>query len=171
VAVEGETQEKKVLAQRRAAKRATANQEEESKMTKAKVIDLASLDTVKGSNEGFDVKIYRPDTLVDLGIIINVLGKDSDEFQKVSRAQSKKRLAKMTKGGFRVQNMTLPPDEIEADGIDLLVACTKSWSGIVIEGKETEFSHDNAIMVYTRFPWIKEQVDIAIGDRANFIKA
>ena len=140
-------------------------------MTKAKVIDLASLDTVKGSNEGFDVKIYDPGTLVDLGITINVLGKDSDEFQKVSRSQSKKRLAKLTKGGFRAQNMTPPPEEMEADGIELLAKCTKSWKGIVLGGKEIDFSHDNATMIYTRFPWIKEQVDIAVGDRANFIKA
>jgi hypothetical protein len=140
-------------------------------MTKAKVIDLAAIDTVKGSNEGFDVKIYHPGTMVDLGIIINVLGKDSDEFQRISRAQSKKRMAKMTKGGFRVQNMTPPPEEIEADGIELLAKCTRSWSGVVIDNAEIEFSYDNALMIYERFPWIKEQVDAAVGDRANFIKS
>jgi len=140
-------------------------------MDNAKVIDLAEIDTVKGSNEGFDVNIYHPGTMVDLGIIINVLGKDSDEFQKVSRAQSKKRMAKMTKGGFRVQNMTPPPEEIEADGMELLARCTKSWSGVIVEGKEIEFSYKNALMIYGRFPWIKEQVDTAIGDRANFIKS
>ena len=140
-------------------------------MTKAKVIDLAAIDTVKGSNEGFDVKIYHPGTMVNLGIIINVLGKDSDEFQKISRAQSKKRMAKMTKGGFRVQNMTPPPEEIEADGLELLAKCTKHWSGVVIDSKEIEFSYDNVLMIYERFPWIKEQIDTAIGDRANFIKS
>jgi hypothetical protein len=140
-------------------------------MAKTKVIDLSTIDTVKGSNEGFDVKIYHPGSLVDLGIIINVLGKDSDEFQKVSRAQQKKRMAKMTKGGFRVQNLTPAPEEVEQDGLELLAKCTRSWSGVVIEGKDIEFSYDNAVMVYERFPWIKEQVDTAIGDRANFIKS
>ena len=145
-------------------------------MTKAKMIDLASMDTVKGSNEGFDVKIYHPGTLVDLGIVINVLGKDSDEFQKVSRSQSKKRMAKMTKGGFRAQSMTPPPEEIEADGLDLLAKCTKSWkqgdkNAITLDGKELEFSYGAAVVIYTRFPWMKEQIDIAVGDRANFIKA
>ena len=140
-------------------------------MTKAKVIDLMAIDTVKGSNEGFDIKIYHPGTMVDLGITINVLGKDSDEFQKISRAQSKKRMAKMNRGGFRVQNMIPPPEEIEADGLELLAKCTKFWSGVVIDNKEIEFSYDNALMVYERFPWVKEQVDTAIGDRANFIKS
>jgi len=136
---------------------------------KAKKIDLASIDTVKGSNKGFDVNIYHPGTMVDLGITINVLGKDSDEFQKVSWAQQKKRMAKMTKGGFRVQSLTPAPEEVEQDGLKLLAKCTRSWSGVVIDSKDVEFSTDNAVMVYERFPWIKEQVDTAIGDRANFI--
>lgn len=136
-----------------------------------KTIDLSKIDTVKGSNEGFDIQIYHPGTMVDIGIVINVLGKDSDEFQKVSRSQSKKRMAKMTKGGFRSQNLTPPPEEIEQDGLELLAKCTKTWSGIVVGGKNIECSYENALMIYERFPWIKEQVDTAIGDRANFIKS
>jgi hypothetical protein len=137
---------------------------------KVKAVDLASIDTVKGANDGFDVQIYHPGTMIDLGITINVLGKDSDEFQKVSRAQNKKRMAKMTKGGFRAQNLTPAPEEVERDGLELLAKCTRSWSGVVIDGKDVEFNSANVIMVYERFPWIKEQVDTAIGDRANFIK-
>jgi len=133
-------------------------------------MDLSSIDTVKGANEGFDVRIYHPGTNVDLDIIINVLGKDSDEFQKVSRTQSKKRMAKLSKGGFRATN-SVPVEEIESDGLQLLAACTKAWSGIMIDGKEVLCNLDNAVMVYERFPWIKEQIDSAIGDRANFIKS
>jgi hypothetical protein len=136
-----------------------------------KQIDLSSIDTVKGSNEGFDVRIYHPGTNEDMDITIRVLGKDSDEFQKVSRAQSKKRMAKMTKGGFRNPNTAVPVEEVEQDGIQLLAACTKGWSGVIVEGKEVPFSTDNAVMIYERFPWIKEQIDTAIGDRANFIKS
>lgn len=134
------------------------------------MFDLASLDTVKGSNEGFDVQIYNPATNEDLGIVITVLGKDSDEFQKVGRAQQKKRMARLNKGGFRT-GAILNPEEIEQDGIELLAACTKGWIGVVLEGKEIECNADNAVMLYKRFPWIKEQIDVAVGDRANFIKA
>ena len=137
---------------------------------KKKVIDLSAIDTVKGSNEGFDVRIYHPGTNEDLDITISVLGKDSDLFQKVSRAQNKKRMAKMQKGGFR-NTTSIPLEEIESDGVDLLASCTTGWAAVVIDSKEIDFSKDNAVMVYERFPWIKEQVDTAIGDRANFIKA
>lgn len=133
-------------------------------------VDLAAIDTVKGANEGFSVRIYHPGTNEDLDITINVLGKDSDEFQKVSRAQSKKRMAKMQKGGFR-STTAIPVEEIEADGIQLLAACTKTWAGVVMDGKTIDCTADNAVMIYERFPWIKEQIDTAIGDRANFIKS
>lgn len=133
-------------------------------------IDLSKIDTVKGSNEGFDVQIYHPGTNEDLGITIHVLGKDSDEFIKVSRAQSKKRLAKMSKGGFR-NTSPVPVEEIDQDSLVLLAACTKSWKGVIVEGKAIECTPDNVVMIYERFPWIREQVDTAIGDRANFIKS
>lgn len=143
-------------------------------MKKKEGFDLNSIDTVKGSNEGFDVQIYHPGTNEDLGITITILGKDSDEFQKVSRAQSKRRIQKMSKGGFR--NMNTPLEEIEADALDLLASCTKGWKQdnkptITMDGKEVAFSRENAVMLYERFPWIKEQVDTAMGDRANFIRS
>jgi hypothetical protein len=145
------------------------------KVTK-KVIDLSTMDTVAGSNEGFDVQIFHPGTNEDLDIVINVLGKDSDEFLKTSRAQQKRRLGKIGKGGFRAAQSQVSPEEMEADGITLLAACTKSWrqgekATLTLEGKELPCTKENAIMVYERFPWIKEQVDIAMGDRANFLKS
>lgn len=143
-------------------------------MKKKEGFDLNSIDTVKGSNEGFDVQIYHPGTNEDLGITITILGKDSDEFQKVSRAQSKKRIQKMSKGGFR--NTNVPLEEIESDSIDLLASCTRGWKQddkltITVDGKEIACSKENAGMLYERFPWIKEQVDTAMGDRANFIRS
>lgn len=132
------------------------------------VVDLSSIDTVKGANEGFDVQIYHPGTNEDLGISITVLGKDSDEFQKISRQHSKKRMAKITKGGFR--GATIPLEEIEQDALELLAAVTKAWKNVVVDGNDLPFTKENAVAIYERFPWIKEQVDVAIGDRSNFIK-
>lgn len=134
-------------------------------------LDLNSIDTVAGSNDGFDVRLYHPGTHEDLDIIITVLGKDSDEFNKVTRAQSKKRMAKMSKNGFRSNMTSIPIEEVEQDNITLLAACTKQWIGVVLEGKELECTQANAYMIYDKFPWIREQIDTAIGDRANFIRS
>lgn len=138
--------------------------------------DLASTDTVKGANRGFDVTLYHPGTQKDLDIVITILGKDSDEFQKVSKAQQKRRMSKFSKGGFRPNvAFQAAAEELEADNIVLLASCTLGWkqgekNTITIDGAEIAFSRDNAEMVYERFPWIREQIDTAMGDRANFIK-
>lgn len=135
------------------------------------MIDLGSLDTARSANEGFDVQLYHPVTNVDLGITIKILGKDSDTFRKISHAQAKKRMDRFSKGGFRNTGFIQSPEEIEQNGIELLAACTVGWDGIILDGKPLDFSKDNAKELYTRFPWIKEQIDVAVGDRANFIKA
>jgi len=143
--------------------------------------DLSSLDTVKGSNEGFDVNLYNPSTNEDIGIIVTVLGKDSDVFNKISKQQNKKRMDRLSKNGFRAGKVASPSqDEVEADNIELLASCSTGWKtvdgkdskdSIPIDKKDLPFSIENAKAVYARFPWIKEQIDVAIGDRANFIKA
>ncbi len=145
-------------------------------MAKKKEFNLGSLYTKDAANEGFDVQIFDAQTHEDLGLVIRVLGKDSDEFQKVRRNQEKKRLAKMQKGGFR-NTTQVQIEEIEQDAIALLAACTKSWKfqgkntipGP--DGKEMELTLDNAILFYTESPSAREQVDTAIGDRSNFIKS
>ncbi len=131
-----------------------------------KVLDLAELDTTKAANAGFDVSLYHPATNADLGITIRVLGKDSDEFRRISNAQNKRRLDRMQRGGFRVSMPS--PEEMEQNAIELLASCTVGWTGVVLEKKPLPFSKENAKMLYTRVPWIREQVDAAIGDRANF---
>lgn len=130
--------------------------------------DLSALDTAKAANAGFNVDLYHPANNADLGIKIRVLGKDSDEFRRVSNAQNKRRMDRMQRGGFR--NTTPSPEELEQNGIELLAACTLGWTGVIVDGQPLAFSRDNVKMLYGRFPWIKEQVDAAIGDRANFIQ-
>lgn len=133
------------------------------------VTDLSTIDTVKDANNGVDVQLYHPGNNLDLGITIKVLGRDSDLFRKISAQQNRKRIEKMSKGGqFKLTRLS--PEEVENDAIMLLSACTMGWSNVVVDGAELEFSRENAAMLYTRFPWIKEQVDAAVGDRALFTK-
>jgi hypothetical protein len=137
---------------------------------------LAELYTIDGANEGFDVNICKPGSNIKTGLIINVLGKDSDEFQKVSRAQNKKRMSKIGRGGFRGLGSMASPEEIDRDSIELLARCTKSWtfngknSIPGPDGNELDFNFDNVVLFYTASPDAREQVDTEMGDRANFIK-
>lgn len=127
------------------------------------MIDLSELDTKAAANAGTSITLRHPFTNDDLDITINVLGRDSDAFNKIQSAQNKKRFERMQKN----KKGTLL-DDLDESGIALLAACTTGWTNVQLNGSILDFSEDNARMVYERFPWIREQIDSAIGDRANF---
>lgn len=146
-------------------------------------MDLKEFDVVKGANEGFELALVNPKTQAEVGLRVTVLGKDSDVFRRLSTEQNRRRLAKMTKGGV-MRFGAVPPEELETDAVDLLAACTVSWMEVptaaqdaglpkdtwLVNGEELPCTRANAVAVYTQFPWLREQVEAAIGDRANFIK-
>ena len=70
--------------------------------------------------------------------------------------------------GFR--NRALDPEKFEAEGIEVLAACTLGWKGVVVDGAPLPCSRDNAIMLYTRFPWLREQVDQFVSDRSVYLQ-
>jgi len=151
-----------------------------------KVTDLSTIDTVKGADEGFDVQIYNPKTREDMGMIIHVIGEDSDEYKKGVYNQARKQQARMSKGGFRSVNWLPSPEETDQNALNLLVLATKGWRTLAIKndegnivepekntifafGKELEFTQENVLRVYG-IPAVRDQVAIAVTDRANFIK-
>jgi hypothetical protein len=145
-------------------------------------MDLKKLDTVTGSNAGFELQLYDPATLMPLGIFIEVLGQDGAEFRRVQSEQNKQRIAKMTKSGvFRAGAATA--GEMEADMIEVLAACTKAWRDeteeakaagtydkITVGGEMFTCTRAAAAKLYTDYPWIREQVAAAVTDRANFLR-
>jgi len=146
--------------------------------------DLRAVDT----SGIFEVDIYDPETLLYTGIFFSVLGQDSEKFQKKKRAQEKKRLARISKGGFR--GASLPSaEEVEQDNIELLAECVVAWgkragkdgtpakNTINLYDVEMPCTLENVTAVFNgikapgEYNYIKEQIDKAMGDRANFIKA
>jgi hypothetical protein len=132
-------------------------------------MDLKKVDFVDGANSGFTLVVFDPATMVDTDISITVLGRDSDIYRQLAANQSRKRLGKMAKAG-RVTAGTMSLDEFENDAMELLVACTTAWENISIDGVPVEYSKESARRVYKEYPFIKEQVEAAITDRANFSK-
>ena len=92
-------------------------------------------------------------------ITITLLGKDSDAFKKRQNEIDNRRYA----AGARLK---LTAEALKADSVSLLAKCTVGWSGIT-----EECTYDNAVKLYSKVGEIREQVDVFIGDRANFSKA
>lgn len=120
--------------------------------------------------------VVSPHTTVDVlhplkgqpcGIRVKVASLDSPEVRAVEREQHARRLQRVSAGA----PTKLSLDELEADGLELLVRATMGWEGVVENGATVECTPDNVRRVYTAHPWLRRQVDAALADRSRFIKA
>ena len=125
----------------------------------AQVVNWWEMDTVKMCEEGAYLQPEMPNG--DLAPFkIKLIGKDSKAYgAKIRRVYEKTRNKK--KG--------LNAAEIEIERMAIAVACTIEWDVKWTDGKELPCTSDNVEMIYTQFPWILEQVEDFIGDRANFL--
>lgn len=135
-----------------------------------KGVDLADLDTVAPANDGAEMSLRHPATQTPLHdengreVTITLAGIDSDAFRKAQRAAINKRIA----NGGRTKILA---EEYETEQIEMLIRCTLTWHGIVLDGEKLECTATNARRLYQALPWVREQADQFIADRANFIRS
>lgn len=127
------------------------------------------LSTLEPTPDSVPVPLRHPTTserlLSDTGapITISIVGMDSEQFRTRHRAIINRRL----NAGKKAK---ITAEEIEAESIDTIAACITGWQHVELDGKALEFSKANAKTLLTRLPWLREQLDEAIADRANFLK-
>lgn len=124
-------------------------------------VDLSIYDTTKTSADGVWMELENPKDSEPLGVHFKLLGSDSEEYNKQVRKNNDKRIKKGMKN--------LKSETLEAEGLELLVACTVDWQDVMDEGEELECTKENVRKVYKKYPWIKDQVDEFVGDRSNFL--
>lgn len=93
-------------------------------------------------------------------VTITLYGRDSSVYRQAENREANKRLSK--------RKFKATKEQLDASGLEILAACTKDWSGIEWEGELMSCSQDNARKLYKAAPWVREQVDEFVDDRANF---
>src|SRR5512135_3668091 len=131
-----------------------------------KLFDLKNLDTSEAAETGAVLEVLHPTENTPLGIRITLAGADSDIYRKFMYKATNKRVQRLKPG----QGVPFTAEEQEENGLDLLATCTLAWEGVVVDGEEIPCNKENAKELYRRFPWLKEQVDQFVGDRANFLR-
>jgi hypothetical protein len=116
----------------------------------------------------FKVEIDRPDGTPLISpkgtrTTITIKGPDSADYRAASRTALNKRLAN--------QRRKPTSEQLEQDALDVLSAVTVAWEGLESNGTEVPCNRKNARALYEKFAFIKEQVDDAVGNRVNFMKA
>lgn len=123
-------------------------------------MDLSKIDLEAAASSGATLTLHHPVTDEELPVKIHVMGSDSKRFRqaidRVHRARGKRRNKEQTLAGA------------EREAAELLAAVTTGWDGVEWEGKELPFNTENAVMLYMARPWIREQVDLFVGDAGNF---
>ena len=90
-------------------------------------------------------------------LYITVVGMDSKAFRKHSKRHQKAYMESLrSKKDFDDEDLNLQG----------LVDCTLGWRGV-----EEKFSKKLCTELYKNAPYIKDQIDNFMGDRANFTKA
>lgn len=124
---------------------------------------LSKFDTVSSANDGAKLELTDANGAAVLKedgtpLTITLLGKDSDVWIKAENAARNRRLAQ----GPR---MKLTAEALESEAIQALAKVTVAWD------LDAPCTYEEAVKVYTRYPLIREQVDLFVADRANFTKA
>jgi hypothetical protein len=129
------------------------------------MMDLATLDLAAGAEAGVEVELTHPVTGRPLGAKLKLRGTDAPTYRAALLEQRRRRIEFMTKSG----RDRLDPADLDAEALELLAAATVGWSGMTLDGKPFDYSHENAATLYRRFGWVREQAAAAIADRANFL--
>lgn len=130
-------------------------------------MDLNSFDTVTRANEGAqcvlkDIRTGRPTDAV-----ITLRGMDSEDFQRLKADRARDMAARRESGNYA----DLTQEEKDELAIDTLARLTLGWAGLSSDGVPLAFSTAAAKDLYRRFPAVREQVNVFIADRANFLPA
>ena len=96
---------------------------------------------------------------------ITVYAPHSAQYKQVIHEQTNKRIQKAAKG----KKFTFTAEEIEQTTLDLLAKTTKDWN-IQLNGKSPKFSVTEAVDLYGKLPWLKQQLLDAQEDYAGFLK-
>ena len=100
-----------------------------------------------------------------LPVSIALVCSDSPEYVRVYKNQ----ITEIADRASSRKGKAITGESAARDKLDLLVACTKGWLGFTLNGAVLPYSAVNARMLYTRYAFIREQVDTFVHERGNFL--
>ena len=112
-----------------------------------------------------EVVVLHPLTGASTDIVIVVASPDGAVTREAERALRERALTRLSLGQ---RSAAAGAKEIEQDALDMLVARTVGWRGLVDKGHTIDYSPDAARRLYTEYPWLRRQVETALDERARF---
>lgn len=129
--------------------------------------DAFDLQSIKDSmRDDMWLTIEHPVTKAPTVMRIRLASPDSEAFRRVDRRIKNRNMqaARKSKGGLTIENL-------DASGLELLTGVTLGWENVTLRGEPWLFSAENARKLYEDFPFIREQVDEFLAERAHFFSS
>lgn len=117
-------------------------------------MEISQLYTVDSHENGAEMQV-KDESGNDLDMYITLAGIDSKAFRKTKAKLQRE----IINGG--------DPEELRAEA---LADVTINWRGFLNDGNELEFTNDMAKQLYINAPYVMDQADVFINQRANFTK-
>jgi hypothetical protein len=93
-------------------------------------------------------------------VTITVAGTYSAAYRRQLDAQRDRML--------KARRNLLTADQLTANQIELVAACILAWAGFTNGGAPFPCTRDNAVLLLTKAPWVRDQLEEAMGDHAGF---
>lgn len=110
--------------------------------------------------------LYADDEAQSGPFIVYVHGSDSKVFEKVKHRIANRRIGKVDAAKNKVRGLTA--ESVAGEDREMLVACIEGWE-IVVNGEHAPSDKETIARILDSYPWIGEQVNAFIQDRANFL--
>lgn len=117
------------------------------------------IDDFEVSKDPVPLTIKHPNTGKDTDIVLQILSPDSPLFKRLTIEEARKNVKPDGKVDI---------ERIAQRGVEMASSVITGWEGIKVKGKAFKYSKSNAVTLLTDFPWIGDQVERFIKDRANF---
>ena len=114
-------------------------------------------DTLSAAEKGFTY-ILKDFDGIEQDASVDVLGVGS-RIHKQAQQKIDNQVAIFDKRGKKMDE-----DQSNELYIEMLAKCTKGWKNIEEDGKAVEFSFDNAVRMYTDYPFLRNQILAAVHD-------
>jgi hypothetical protein len=128
-------------------------------------MEITKLKTAAAEDEGTLVAIRDASGEPELQpngdpVTITVAGTYSSRYRRAMDNQ-RERLLKQ-------RRTSLTGEGLNRQQLELIAASIIEWEGFTAEGQPYPFTKENAIALLDNAPWIREQVEEAMGDHAAF---
>lgn len=110
------------------------------------------------------LQIKHPATDEPIGLELLLLPDSHEQVRAASRKATNERMFNRGK---------VTAEKLEAGRIDMLAASIDGWNWegeLTFHGEKPAFSEKTLRQVFKELPWVAEQVDYALGDRAAFFR-